>query len=398
MEVESRMSDAPAVERRRPAIESIADLAELVGAPTRAATEVRILRDGEGAFPAMFELIDAARSEVLFENFILAGDETGRRFADVLSAAKQRGVDVRVLYDPVGTMMVRGGSIAKTLIEKGVVTRAFSPPTFTDPRTWGRMRHRDHRKTLTVDGEATVVGGLCISNNWAPTRQGGEGWRDTALLVRGPIAADVKRAFEAMWKRADGSEVPVHPVTAPPLSPPAALVVADRPGVQHVANLYAAMADRSRHSLEITDAYLVLQKSAQASFCGAARRGVSVRMLLPGRNNHPLAGAASRNGYESLLQAGVEIWEWDGAMIHAKTAVMDGELTLVGSSNLDPLSMHRNYELNLLVADSLTGTRMQEMFESDLATATQIELSSWRKRPSWQRIAESTGALFGSSL
>lgn len=392
------MDEDRPVERRRPAIESIADLAALVGAPTRAATEVRILRDGEGAFPAMFELIDAAQSEVLFENFIFAEDETGRRFADVLHAAKQRGVDVRVLYDPVGTMMVGGGSIAKTLIAKGVMTRAFSPPTWFDPRTWGRIRHRDHRKTLTVDGEATVVGGLCISNNWAPTQQGGEGWRDTALLVRGPIAADVKRAFEAMWQRADGSEVPVHPETAAPLSPPAALVVADRPGVQHVANLYAAMADRSRRSLEITDAYLVLQKSAQASFCGAARRGVSVRMLLPGRNNHPLAGAASRNGYESLLQAGVEIWEWDGAMIHAKTAVMDGDVTLVGSSNLDPLSMHRNYELNLLVADPDTGARMQDMFERDLATATQIKLSTWRRRPGWQRLAESIGGLFGSSL
>jgi len=142
----------------------------------------------------------------------------------------------------------------------------------------------------------------------------------------------------------------------------------------------------------------VLQRSAQASFCGAARRGVSVRMLLPGRNNHPLAGAASRSGYESLLQAGVEIWEWDGAMIHAKTAVMDGELTLVGSSNLDPLSMHRNYELNLLVADMDTGSRMRETFERDLSTATQIELATWRRRPGWQRLAESIGALFGASL
>ncbi len=121
-------------------------------------------------------------------------------------------------------------------------------------------------------------------------------------------------------------------------------------------------------------------------------------MLLPGRNNHQLAGAAARHGYESLLQAGVEIWEWDGAMIHAKTAVMDGELTLVGSSNLDPLSMKRNYELNLLVADTVTGAHMQDMFERDLTTATRIELSAWQRRPGWQRLAESIGALFGSSL
>jgi cardiolipin synthase len=380
------------------AIESIADFSKLVGAPARPATEVRILQDGADAFPAMLELIDSAQSEVLFENFIFAGDETGERFADVLSAATKRGIDVRVLYDPVGTMMVNGGSIADTLIQKGVTTRAFSPPSFFNPRTWGRMRHRDHRKTLTVDGQASIVGGLCISNNWAPPSQGGEGWRDTALLVRGPVAADVKRAFEAMWARAVGSAVPIAKKENHALSLPAALVVADRPGVQHVAKLYASMADRSQRSLEITDAYLVLQKSAQATFCAAARRGVSVRMLLPGRNNHPLAGAASRHGYESLLQAGVEIWEWDGVMIHAKTAVVDGELTLVGSSNLDPLSMDRNYELNLLVADSVTGVRMQEMFERDLTTATRIDLPTWQNRPTWQRLAESTGALFGSSL
>jgi cardiolipin synthase len=295
-------------------------------------------------------------------------------------------------------MMVKGGSIARALIQRGVKTRPFSPLSFFDPRTWGRIRHRDHRKTLTVDGKASVVGGLCISNNWAPANQGGAGWRDTALIVRGPIAADVKRAFEAMWQRADGHNVPASLEPGGSLSPPAALVVADRPGAQHVANLYASMADRSQRSLEITDAYLVLQKSAQATFCAAARRGVSVRMLLPGRNNHPLAGAAARRGYESLLQAGVEIWEWDGVMIHAKTAVMDGELTLVGSSNLDPLSLHRNYELNLLVADTVTGGCMQDMFEQDLTTATQIELSAWRRRPRWQRIAESIGALFGSSL
>lgn len=392
------MNEAPLGNQPTTAIEGIAYLSKLVGAPARPATEVRILKDGADAFPAMFELIDAAQSEVLFENFIFAGDETGKRFADVLSAATQRGIDVRVLYDPVGTMMVSGGSIADILIQKGVNTLAFSPPSFFDPSTWGRIRHRDHRKALTVDGEASIVGGLCISNNWAPPSLGGEGWRDTALLVRGPIAADVKRTFEFMWARANGSDVPIAPEEHRTLSPPAALVVADRPGVQHVAKLYTAMADRSQRSLDITDAYLVLQKSAQDTFCAAAHRGVSVRMLLPGRNNHPLAGAASRNGYESLLQAGVEIWEWNGAMIHAKTAVMDGELTLVGSSNLDPLSMRRNYELNLLVADAVTGARMQEMFELDLSTATRIELSSWRKRPSWQRLAEATGALFGSSL
>jgi len=398
MERESSPNAAPAADDHEHAIESIDHLSRLVGTPARPAPDVRILRDGDDAFPAMFEAIAAARSEVLFENFIFAGDATGRRFSDALAAAARRGVEVRVLFDPIGTMMVKGGSIYRILTQLGVEVRAFSPPSLWNPRSWGRIRHRNHRKTLTIDGEVAIVGGLCISDNWAPTQQGGAGWRDTALLVRGPVAADVKRAFEAMWAHPTRFELPVDPASSNSLSPPMALVVADRPGVQHVAALYASMADHAQRSLEITHAYLVLQKTAQAIFCAAARRGVSVRMLLPGRNNHPLVGAATRHGYESLLRAGVEIWEWNGAMIHAKTAVMDGKLTLVGSSNLDPLSMHRNYELNLLVAGAATGEQMQDMFERDLESATRIELSSWRRRPGWQRLAESAGALFSSSL
>jgi cardiolipin synthase len=129
------MSETSATDQRTTAIESIGDLSKLMGAPARPATEVRILRNGEDTFPAMIELIDAAQSEVLFENFIFAGDETGRRFADALSAATRRGIDVRVLYDPIGTMMVKGGSIARALIQRGVRARPFSPLSFFDPRT-----------------------------------------------------------------------------------------------------------------------------------------------------------------------------------------------------------------------------------------------------------------------
>ena len=121
-------------------------------------------------------------------------------------------------------------------------------------------------------------------------------------------------------------------------------------------------------------------------------------MLLPGRNNHPAAGAAARHGYERLLEAGVEIWEWDGAMVHAKTAVVDGLVTLVGSSNLDPLSLRRNYELNLLVVDAATGDGMRAMFERDLASASRIELEPWRRRSAWRRVAEAVGSLLAPNL
>ena len=360
-------------------------MSTLASAPARPVPSAEVLRDGERAFPAMIELIDSARRLVLFENFIFAGDATGRRFADALCRAAKRGVDVRVLYDPIGTLMVKGGSIARVLREDGVVARAFRPLSPFAPWSWTRIRHRDHRKLLAVDGAVAVIGGFCISDNWSPSIDGGRGWRDTGLLVRGPVVGDLEQAFEAMWLRAGESRAPTPRAAESYAGVPAALVAADQPGARHVAALYHWLAERARQSLEITDAYLVTPPRILAAFAAAARRGVAVRLLLPGRNNHPMAGAAARHVYQSLLDAGVEIWEWDGLMVHAKTAVVDGEVTLVGSSNLDPLSMRRNFELNLLVADPVTGATMRAMFARDLTTASRIDPVEWRQRPAWQR-------------
>ncbi len=374
-------------------------MAGLVGSPARTVAEARILRDGATAFPAMIELIDGARSRVQFENFIFAGDATGEMFAAALTRAAQRGVEVRVLYDPIGTLMVKGGSAARMLTRtSGVDARAFRPFSFVQPWSWSRLRHRDHRKTLVADGEVAVVGGLCISDNWSPSSRGGKGWRDTALLVRGPVAADLEAAFDAMWRRAAEERRQGGLAEADNAAPPAALIAADEPGRRHVSALYEWLAERARRTLEITDAYLVAPPGILTAFESAARRGVEVRLLLPGSNNHPLAGAAARHLYAPLLDAGVGIWEWDGVMLHAKTAVVDGEVTLIGSSNLDPLSMRRNYELNLVVADAATGAAMNEMFAADLREATRIDPEAWRRRPPWQRVLEASASLFRPNL
>ncbi len=359
---------------------------------------MRLLRDGEEAFPAMLDAIGSAKKRVLFENFIFAGDATGTSFADALSAAAGRGLEVRVLYDPVGTMMVRGGSIASVLKKQGVTARAFRPLSPLAPWSWLRMRHRDHRKSLTVDSETAIVGGLCISDNWAPSEKGGHGWRDTALLVRGEIARDVERAFEAMWRRAVGQRPPDTEDAPAGSAPPVAILAQDLPDTERVATIYEWLAGEARATLEITDAYMVAPPKVLAAFAAAARRGVAVSILLPGRNNHPLAGAAARRVYQRLLDAGVRIYEWDGVMIHAKTAVVDGEVTLVGSSNLDPLSMTRNYELNLLVVDRDTGAGMRAMFARDLERACRVEPAGWRLRPRWQKAAERAAGILAGDL
>lgn len=382
----------------RDALERMAAIAE---APLREGHDVRILRDGALTFPAMLAVIRAARRSVCFENFIFAHDATGERFAQALQLARERGAEVRVLYDPVGTLLVRGGSIARRLKRARVRVRAFRPVGFTAPWSWWHLRHRDHRKLLIGDDHAAVVGGLCISDHWAPAEKGGGGWRDTAVLVRGPAVADLQLAFERMWRRARGpalDSVATIEMAVGNLPPPrgeaTVVVVGDRPGKGRVAALYEWLADNAEHSIELSDAYPVAPGRVTEALIRAARRGVRVRLLVPGRNNHPVAGLAARRIYQPLLEAGAEIWEWSGVMLHAKTAVVDGAISMIGSSNLDPLSLHRNYELNVLVASTKTGTEMEQLFASDLEHAHPISLEEWKSRPLLHRLAERAAALF----
>jgi len=387
--------------------EALTAIAALAQAPLRRGHHVRILHDGALAFPAMLALIRAAKRSVCFENFIFAGDETGAEFARALEAARARGAEVRVLYDPIGTLLVRGGSIRRRLRRGDIRVRSFRPLSMTAPWSWARLRHRDHRKLLVGDDLAAIVGGICIADHWAPAERGGGGWRDTAMLVRGPAVADLQLAFERMWRRA--VEVVPETLRATHLELPAGalpaergeaavIVVGDRPRTQRVAALYEWLAAHAQESFEISDAYFVAPPSVLRALIAAARRGVRVRLLVPGRTNHPFAGLAARRIYEPLLAAGAEIHEWSGIMLHAKTAVVDGVVSLVGSSNVDPLSLHRNFELNLVVGCPKTGAAMRALFASDVAKAHQVRLAEWRRRPWIFRAGEAAASLFAWNL
>ena len=200
-----------------------------------------------------------------------------------------------------------------------------------------------------------------------------------------------------MWESTKAGPSPQLPETVDS-SPAVAILAEDLPGARRVASIYEWLAKTAQETLEITDAYMVAPPRVLQAFEGAARRGVTVRILLPGRNNHPVAGAAARWIYEGLLDAGARIFEWEGVMIHAKTAVADGQIALVGSSNLDPLSMRLNFELNLAVVDPTTGAAMRQMFERDLSEARAVLSSAWRRRPLWQKAAERAAAMVGGRL
>ncbi|MBI1723252.1 MAG: cardiolipin synthase ClsB [Gemmatimonadetes bacterium] len=384
---------------------ALLDLAALAQAPLRYGHSVRILRDGALAFPAMIAAIRSARRSVCFENFIMAHDDTGEEFAKALERARRRGVHVRVLYDPMGTMLVRGGPVGRRLRRVDIEARAFRPLSPVAPWSWLRLRHRDHRKLLVVDEATAVLGGICISDHWAPAERGGGGWRDTAVLIRGPAVADLQLAFERMWRRAHGrapgvsvtQEIQIGSIPSAK-GEAAAFVVGDRPGTRRVAAIYEWLADHAEESLELTDAYFVAPSGVLQALIRAARRGVRVRLLLPGRNNHPIAGLAARRIYAPLLEAGAGIHEWNGVMLHAKTAVVDGVISLIGSSNLDPLSLHRNYELNVLVADPAVGSRMRELFAQDLRAAARLDPAEWGRRPLRAKVAEAVATLFSRFL
>ena len=217
------------------------------------------------------------------------------------------------------------------------------------------------------------------------------------MRVRGSIALDVESAFDAMWESST-SPPTLAPAESGDGQPAVAILAEDLPGKGRVASIYEWLARSAQETLEITDAYMVAPAKVLGALQDAARRGVSVRILLPGRNNHPVAGAAARWVYEGLLDAGVRIFEWEGVMIHAKTAVADGRIALVGSSNLDPLSMSLNFELNLAVVDPATGEAMHRMFERDLSEARAVLPSAWRRRPLWQKAAERAAAMVGGRL
>ncbi len=379
---------------------ALLELSEIAAAPLRYGHAVRVLRDGGLAFPAMLAGIRAARRSICFENFIMADDQTGREFAAALRKAGERGAKVRVLYDPVGSLLVRGGPVGRRLRKARIDARAFRPLSPLAPWSWLRLRHRDHRKLLVCDDLIAFVGGICIADHWAPSDRGGGGWRDTAVSIRGPAVLDLQLAFDRMWSRAAGEPPPTSLSRRPPpeKGEAAVIVVGDRPGLGRVAAIYEWLADRAEESIELTDAYFVAPRRVLDALIRAVRRGVRVRLLLPGRNNHPVAGLAARRIYQPLLDAGAEIYEWAGVMLHAKTALVDGFVSLVGSSNLDPLSLHRNFEMNALIADPEAGRAMAELFASDLEKAVRVESAEWRRRPLRARAAESVARLFADLL
>lgn len=346
------------------------------GAPLIDGNRVRLLKDARENYPAWLEAIRTGKRHIHFECYIIHEDSTGRQFADALIARAAEGVRVRVAYDWMGGLGKTSRRFWNRLRAAGIEVRCYNPPRLDSPLGW---LSRDHRKTLVVDGQVGFIAGLCVGTAWVgdPARKI-EPWRDTGVEVRGNAVADIERAFAQIWASM-GTPIPESELAGEPYSPAGGTsvrVVATVPmtaGMSRVDELVAALA---RKRLWLTDAYYAGMTSYVQSLKAAAKEGVDVRLLVPNGTDIPLLRPLSRAGYRPLLESGVRIFEWNGTMLHAKTAVADGNWARVGSSNLNVSSWFGNYELDLIVEEEAFGHEMEEMYLHDLTNATEIVLDS----------------------
>lgn len=358
-----------------PPLRALADQAfsRAAGARLIEGNQVRLLRDAAENYPAWLAAIGAARRQIHFESYIIHEDAAGREFADALVAKAREGVAVRLLYDWMGSFGKASRRFWDSLRAGGVEVRCYNPPRLDSPLGW---LSRDHRKMLAVDGEVGFVTGLCIGSMWVgdPAR-GIEPWRDTGVEIRGCAVAALERAFASMWALAGDPLPPDARVGAPaPAGDVRLRIVASEPataGMLRVDELVAALA---RRRLWLTDAYFAGTTSYVQALRAAAQAGVDVRLLVPNSTDIPLMRPLSRAGYRPLLEGGVRVFEWNGTMLHAKTAVADGRWARVGSTNLNVASWLGNCELDAVVEDASFGAEMERMYRADLASATEIVL------------------------
>ena len=349
------------------------------GAPLVAGNTVRLLRDAQENYPAWLDAISAAKHYIHFESYIIHEDNEGWIFADALVAKAREGVRVRLIYDWMGGFGKTSRRFWNFLRAGGVEVRCYNPPRFDSPFGW---LSRDHRKMLAVDGQVGFVTGLCVGRMWVGVPEKKiEPWRDTGVEVRGPAVADIEQAFAAIWAML-GDPIPQNELSrdAPAATAGMSLrVVASVPATAGLFRFDQLVAALARNRLWLTDAYYAGTTAYVQALRAAAKDGVDVRLLLPNGTDIPILRPLSRTGYRPLLEAGVRVFEWNGTMLHAKTAVADSRWARVGSSNLNLASWLSNCELDVVIEDEPFAHLMEEAYLQDLDNLTEIVLDAHHK-------------------
>jgi cardiolipin synthase len=386
-----------------PDLKSLALLEEqATGMPLIAGNKVSLLFDGPATMREMMAAARAATTSINLETYIFDQDPVGIQFADLLIEKQRQGVTVNVMYDSVGTL-----SVPQAFFERmkaaGIHLLAFNP---VNPATRGgkwELNNRDHRKLMVVDGKVAFTGGINISATYTnsslfrskqrpETVDGSKvGWRDTHVRIEGPAVAALQWSFINNWVHQEAGELPptdYFPRLAP-VGDKMVRVLATGPdgGAEIYKSLLVAI-NEAKKSVHITSAYFVPDPQTVEALGAAAKRGVDVKLVLPGKSDHGLVMHAGRAFYDELLESGVQIYQLQIAILHAKTAVIDGAWSTIGSANIDYRSFIHNYELNVVVVDPAFGRDMESAFNEDLRDSKQVTLAQWHRRPLSDRIKE----------
>jgi cardiolipin synthase len=351
------------------------------------------LLNGDQIFPAMLASIRGAQKTVLFETYIYWSGEIGNQFAEALSERARAGVKVHVLMDWIGSGKIDAALVDK-MKEAGVKVERYHPLRWYN---LGRMNNRTHRKLLIVDGATGYTGGVGIAELWTGHGQDPDHWRDSHYRVRGPVVAQMQSVMIDNWAKTTGTVlhgVDYFPAVAA-AGTQAAQMFSSSPsdGNESMLMMYLIAITAATRSIDISSSYFVPDDMTRDALVAAVRRGVKVRLITPGPHmDAETVRRASRGLWGPLLEAGVEIHEYQPTMYHCKAMIVDGQMTSVGSTNFDMRSFRLNDEANLNIYDAAFAARQTQVFEEDLAQSARITLAQWRNRPFMDKVREQLAA------
>ncbi len=364
-------------------------LESLLGIPATEGNDIVVLRNGDRIFPAMLSAIRSATSSVELLTYIYWTGWPAEAFATALADRARAGVRVRVLIDAVGGARMER-SLTDLMSQAGVDVRFFRPPWLRSPFT---HNHRTHRKVLVVDGEVAFTGGVGIASEWEGDARGPDEWRDTQIQVRGPAVAGLLAAFVQNWSETGGA--PDDPGDAYPVPPSAGQHVVQvvrgtaTIGWDDMQTAWYALLSAAATRITLQTAYFAPDKDFLGLVQAAAQRGVQVQVLTPGpRFDKAISRLALERCYTPLLDAGVEVWRYQPTMLHTKVLTVDGEVAMIGSSNLNRRSLDHDEEVACIVLGGDAPSRLIEDFEADLERAERVRPAQWRRRPVVQRLGE----------
>jgi cardiolipin synthase len=367
-------------------------LATLLGHPLTAGDAYVVYNEGPAAFTAMLVAIGGAQHRIAFETYVFGTGEVAERFVVALEQAARRGVEVRMVLDAIGSSSMDKAAVER--LEKAGCRLGWFNPV----RKLEEANYRTHRKALVVDGDVAFVGGMGIADQWAISTGKEPKWRDTHVEVRGPAAIHVEASFNENWIETGGVVDPDVLTHAPAAGPSRSIVVWSSPqgGANELKLLYLFAIASARQSIDIQSPYLITDESTMWSLTEARQRGVRIRVLTEGdiTDAKPVK-FASRAAYEALMKLGIEIHEYQPAMMHVKALVVDDILSIVGSANFDNRSFELNDELNIALFDAAVAATLTGDFERDLMRSTRLKLDVWRSRPPHIRAREKLWGFFG---